>query len=100
MDRDEYKRTSLENWQTMAAGWEQRREEIEKVAAPVTEWMVQAVDPKPGDTVLELAAGPGDVGFAAAPLLGAEGRLISSDFSSAMVDVARRRAAELGLEKI
>jgi SAM-dependent methyltransferase len=100
MDRDEYKRTSLENWQTMAAGWEQRREEIEKVAAPVTEWMVQAVDPKPGDTVLELAAGPGDVGFAAAPLLGAEGRLISSDFSSAMVDVARRRAAELGLGNV
>ena len=100
VDSTEYKRAALENWQTMAAGWEQRREEMETVARPVTEWMVRALDPKPGDTVLELAAGPGEVGFAAAPLLGPEGRLISSDFSPAMVDVARRGAAELGLENV
>src|SRR5262245_43909919 len=62
--------------------------------------MVQALDPQSGDTVLELAAGPGDVGFAAAPLLGEEGRLISSDFSSEMLEVARRRAAELGLRNV
>jgi SAM-dependent methyltransferase len=100
MDRDEYKRTSLENWQTMASGWERRRADIEKVTRPVTEWMVQALDEQPGDTVLELAAGPGDVGYAAAPLLGDDGRLISSDFSSEMVEVARRRAAELGLGNV
>ena len=84
----------------MAAGWERRRAEIEKVSRSVSEWMVQALDPQPGDTVLELAAGPGDTGFLAAPLLGEEGRLISSDFSSEMVEVARRRAAELGLENV
>jgi SAM-dependent methyltransferase len=100
MDREEYRRTSLENWQTIAAGWERRREQIEKTTFPVTEWMVRALDPQPGDTVLELAAGPGDVGFAAAPLLGEEGRLISSDFSSEMVEVARRRATELGLKNV
>lgn len=100
MDREEYRRTSLENWQTMAAGWERRRADIEKFARPVTEWLVRAIDPQPGDTVLELAAGPGDVGYAAVPLLGAEGRLISSDFSSEMVEVARRRAGELGLERV
>ena len=100
MDRDEYKRAALENWQTIASGWERRREQIEKTTRPVTEWMVQALDPQPGDRVLELAAGPGDVGFATAPLLGEEGRLISSDFSSEMVEVARRRAAELGLQNV
>jgi SAM-dependent methyltransferase len=100
VDRDEYKRTSLENWQTMAAGWERRRAELEKVTRPVSEWMVQALDPRPGDTVLELAGGPGDTGFLAATLLGAEGRLISSDFSSEMVEVARRRAAEIGLRTV
>ena len=100
LDRDEYKRTALENWQTIAAGWERRREQIEKTTLPVTEWMVRALDPQPGDTVLELAAGPGDVGFAAAPLLGENGRLVSSDFSSEMLEVARRRAAELGLRNV
>ena len=100
MDREEYKRTSLENWQTMAAGWERRRAEVEKVSRPVSEWMVEALDPQRGDTMLELAAGPGDTGFLAAALLGEEGGLISSDFSSEMVEVARRRAAELGLENV
>ena len=100
VDREEYRRAALENWQTIAAGWERRREQIEKTTRPVTEWMVRALDPQPGDTVLELAAGPGDVGFAAAPLLGDEGLLISSDFSSEMVEVARRRAAELGLRNV
>ena len=100
MDRKEYKRTSLENWQTMAPGWERRRSELEKVTRSVSEWMVQALAPQPGDTVLELAAGPGDTGFLAATLLGDEGRLISSDFSSEMVEVARRRAAELGLKNV
>jgi SAM-dependent methyltransferase len=100
MDREEYRRTALENWQTIASGWERRREQIEKTTRPVTEWMVRALDPRPGDTVLELAAGPGDVGFAAAPLLGEDGHLISSDFSSEMVEVARRRAAELGLRNV
>jgi SAM-dependent methyltransferase len=100
MNREEYKRTSLENWQTMASGWERRRADIEKVTRPVTEWLVQALAPQAGDTVLELAGGPGDVGYAAAEHLGEEGRLISSDFSSEMVEVARRRAAELGLENV
>src|SRR5688572_14367328 len=100
MDRDEYRRTSLENWQTMASGWESRRAEIEEVTRPVTEWLVQALEPKQGDTLLELAAGPGDVGYAAAALLGDEGRLISSDFASEMLEVARRRAAELGIANV
>ena len=100
MDQEAYKRTALENWQAMASGWERRRADIENVTRPVTEWMVQALDPQPGDTVLELAAGPGDVGYAAAGRLGDEGRLISSDFSSEMVDVACRRAAELGLDNV
>jgi SAM-dependent methyltransferase len=100
VDREEYRRTALENWQTIAAGWERRRAQIEETTRPVTDWMVRALDPQPGETVLELAAGPGDVGFAAAALIGDTGRLISSDFSSEMVDVARRRASELGLRNV
>lgn len=84
----------------MASGWERRREEIERVTHPVSEWMVYALDPQPGDTVLELAAGPGGTGFAAAALVSDEGHVISSDFSPEMVEVARRRAAQLGLSNV
>jgi SAM-dependent methyltransferase len=58
---------------------------------------VRELAPKPGETILVLAAGPGDTGFAAAALLGNEGQLISTDFSSEMTEVARRRGRELGL---
>jgi SAM-dependent methyltransferase len=55
---------------------------------------------QPGQRVLDLAAGPGDVGFGAAPRLLPGGTLICSDQSQAMVDVARERAAALGLENV
>jgi SAM-dependent methyltransferase len=100
MDREEQRRASLENWAVMAPGWERARQEREKGAALVAEWLVRELAPKPGDTVLELAAGQGDVGFAAAPLLGESGRLIASDFSPAMLEIARRRCAELGLTNV
>ena len=100
MDPDEQRRASLQNWAEMAPGWERIREEREKVAAPVTEWLVRELAPQPGQTVLELAAGQGDVGFVAAPLLGESGRLISSDFSPDMLEIAERRSAELGLENV
>lgn len=100
MDREEYRRTSLANWQTMAAGWERRRADMEKTTAPVQEWLVGELAPLPGETIVELAAGPGDTGFAVAVRLGDDGRLISTDFSPEMTEVARRRGAELGLTNV
>jgi SAM-dependent methyltransferase len=67
---------------------------------PVTDWLVRELAPKPGSVVLELAAGQGDVGFAVAALLGESGRLISSDFSTAMLEIARTRGEELGLQNV
>jgi SAM-dependent methyltransferase len=100
VDEGEQRRIRLENWAAIAAGWERAREERERVAAPVTDWLVRELAPKPGDVVLDLAAGQGDVGFAVAPLLGEGGRLITSDFSAAMLEIARRRGAELGLTNV
>src|SRR3954451_3505508 len=100
MDQVAERRVRLENWAAMAAGWERAREERERVAAPITEWLVRALAPEPGDVVLELAAGQGDVGFAVARLLGERGRLISTDFSAAMLEIAARRGEELGLTNV
>ncbi len=64
------------------------------------ERLVAVLDPAQGDTVLELAAGPGDTGFIAAERLGPNGLLLSTDVAPEMVDAARRRAAELGVENV
>ena len=86
--------------EAIAPGWERWRARIEAGTAPVREWMIQELAPRPGDTVLELAAGAGDTGFEAAAIVGERGRLISTDFSPAMVEVAGRRGAELGLANV
>jgi ubiquinone/menaquinone biosynthesis C-methylase UbiE len=84
----------------MAPGWERWRAQLEAALAPVRGWLIGELGPLPGDTVLELGAGPGDTGFAAAALVGERGRLVSTDFSPEMVEVARRRGAELGLDNV
>ena len=100
MDRAEHRRRSYETWQRVARGWEHNREYLQHVARPVAEWMVERLDPRPGQTVLELAAGTGDTGFAAAARLGDTGTLISTDFSPKMVAAARRVGDRLGLRNV
>jgi ubiquinone/menaquinone biosynthesis C-methylase UbiE len=92
--------TMLDIAEALAPGWERWRARIEENVAPVREWMIKELAPRPGDTLLELAAGAGDTGFEAAALAGEDGQLISTDFSPAMVEVARRRGAELGREDV
>src|SRR5215204_274521 len=81
----------------LAVGYAQR-EELWKASRPVSEWMVRRLDPQPGDTVLELAAGLADTGLMAARLVGESGCVIITDFAPEMVAAARQRAQELGVK--
>jgi ubiquinone/menaquinone biosynthesis C-methylase UbiE len=85
-----------EAWESVAEGWERQNERVAQFAAPVTRRMVELLDPRRGETILEVAAGVGDTGFAAAERIRPGGRLISSDFAEPMVEAARRRAADVG----
>jgi SAM-dependent methyltransferase len=89
-----------ELWRRGAEGWERRQGSLREKTAPVSEWLVEAIDAQPGQRVVELAAGPGETGFMAARRLGPEGRLLSTDQAPEMVEVARRRAAQLGLDNV
>lgn len=89
--------TIRDEWDSLSPGWEDQREYLLEMSRPVHAWLVDKLDLKDGETLLELAAGPGDTGFLAAPRLGATGRLVSTDIAPAMVEVARRRAQELGI---
>ena len=62
--------------------------------------MVELLDPRPGERILDLAAGPGETGFLVLPRIQPGGELLSTDAAPEMVDVARRRAAALGLERV
>jgi len=100
VDPDQLRAASLAQWEGSAAGWGRRAREIQRTAAPVSLWMIEAIDPQPGHTVLELAAGPGETGFLAAELVRPGGGLICTDFAEPMLEVARARAAEMGLRNV
>ncbi len=97
---DDPRRTSLERWDHVAASWAKHADWVRDSSAPLAHWLVEALALQPGETVLELAAGPGDTGFLAAELVEPGGRLISSDQSEAMVEIARARAARLGIGNV
>lgn len=70
-------------------------ERIAPLIADMHDELVQRLAPWPGERWLDLACGAGDVAFRASAA-GAD--VTASDLAPALVDAARRRAAEQGLE--
>ena len=96
----DFRSDSRRRWGASAAGWRRRADQLRAATMPVSERMVELVAPRAGYTLLELAAGVGDVGFLAAQRLGPEGMLICSDFAPEMLTVAQQRAKELGVANV
>ncbi len=99
MDADELRAEQQARWERAVAGWAKRASQLREASMPLSEWMVDQLALAPGQTVLELAAGPGDTGFLAATRI-LPGKLISSDMTEAMLELARSRAREQGIENV
>lgn len=99
-DPNAYRQSSLESWEQASSGWVRRQELLRELGAPVSLWMVQALHLRPGQRVLELAAGLGETGMLAAQQVAPTGGVIISDQSEGMLDGARARAVELSLSNV
>jgi SAM-dependent methyltransferase len=97
---EDYRKQSRTRWGSSAGGWEQRADWLRRTTMPVSAWMVDAIVPQPGHTILDLAAGLGDTGFLAAELIQPGGTLICSDFAPEMLSAAQRRAEALGIRNV
>ncbi len=96
-DAQDFRARSRDRWERAAEGWALHRGWWDRTTRPVSEWLIEALAPQPGQHVLELAAGPGDVGLLVAELVRPGGRVTLTDGAEAMTDVARQRAEERGL---
>ena len=74
-----------DRWVRAAAGWEARADQMARDSLPVSARMVDAIQPRPGQTILELAAGLGDTGYLAYERIQPGGELITSDFAPEML---------------
>ncbi len=93
MDAEDYRADSRERWERAAAGWTARREQLAADPLPVSERLVERLDPQPGQRLLEVAAGLGDTGLLAAERVRPGGTVVITDGAEAMVEAAREHAA-------
>ena len=99
-DVEEERERLLDGWEQASAGWGRQADSVREFGLPVARWMIEHAELQPGDRVLELAAGPGDVGFMAAERIRPGGTLVSSDAAEAMVELSKERATEQGIENV
>jgi ubiquinone/menaquinone biosynthesis C-methylase UbiE len=97
---DQQRAEMLDIWERAADGWGRRAGRVRKWGMPVSTWMIEHAELQPGQHVLELAAGPGDTGFLAAELIRPGGTLICSDATEGMLEVAKGRAHDLGIDNV
>src|SRR3954452_22645010 len=100
MDPDQYRAESLKRWSSVAHGWGAQRDAMSEGTRPVMSRLVDALGLGPGQTVLELACGPGETGLLAAERVRPGGKLIATDAAEPMVELVRQRAAQLGLDDV
>ena len=83
-------------WRASAPFWEKHREIIRQMFRPVTQALVEDGLIGSGNTVLDIATGPGEPALTIAALVGSEGEVFGIDPAPEMVDAARRAKDHLG----
>jgi SAM-dependent methyltransferase len=87
-------------WSSVAPAWEAHADDVDARGAALAERMLDLARLATGARVLELACGPGGLGIAAAPRVGAVGEVTLSDVSEEMLAIAARRAAAAGAANV
>jgi len=83
------------DWSVVAAAWDARRDHVSRVNTLVSDTMLARVAITPGDRVLELGAGTGDLAVRVAPLVLPGGTVVASDVADGMVALVARSVAGL-----
>lgn len=86
---------SARAWSEVASGWERRDAWVSSGSRPVTERLLERLDPQQGERMLEVGGGLGEVGRLVAERVGPEGRVLISDQAAAMAEAARRHSEGL-----
>ncbi|MDP3558818.1 MAG: bifunctional demethylmenaquinone methyltransferase/2-methoxy-6-polyprenyl-1,4-benzoquinol methylase UbiE [Legionellaceae bacterium] len=58
---------------------------------------ISLAQPRPGDTVLDLAGGSGDLSYLLSRAVGSQGQVILSDINASMLETGRHRLTDKGL---
>jgi SAM-dependent methyltransferase len=72
----------------------------EALTGVATAVLLEALEPTPGELMLDVGCGAGAATLRAAELVGADGAMVGADTSAAVVHLASERAARVGVENV
>ena len=87
-------------WTGSAPFWEKHGAIIGQMFAPINHALVDDAEIGRGDTVLDIATGPGEPALSVAAVVGPEGKVVGIDPIPEMVAGARRAADRRGLKNV
>jgi ubiquinone/menaquinone biosynthesis C-methylase UbiE len=99
-DPNQFKTAQREGWDSVAEGWKEWWESIEKGAQKISQRLIELAEIKPGQKVLDVATGIGEPSITAAKVVGAGGHVLATDISRQMLAIAKERAMALRLQDI
>jgi SAM-dependent methyltransferase len=100
MENEELRAALRAMWASVAPSWGEHADYVDTRGAAVADAMLAAAGLRAGESVLELACGPGGVGIAAAAIVGPNGAVVLSDVAPEMTAIAAERAKAAGLTNV
>ena len=95
-----FKSAMRAQWDRSAGGWNAHTPDIRTWLSQATDAMLDGAGVRVGMTVLDVAAGSGDQTLDIARRVGPSGRVIATDLSPAILELARQNAHQAGLEQV
>jgi SAM-dependent methyltransferase len=99
-DPSQYKDGQRKEWDEAAAGWKKWWSAFERSMQPVSDRLVELAEIGQGQRVLDIATGIGEPAVTAARRVGPTGRVVATDLSHQMLEIAAERVAAAGFSNI
>ncbi len=96
---EEIEQAQRMTWAALAVGWDKWEHVITDQLAPVGQAIIGGLDVRAGHRYLDIASGTGEPALSIARLAG-DGHVVLTDLAPEMLQVAQRRADELGITNI
>lgn len=99
-DAAKYKNAQREQWNKDGAAWRRWNPTLDRWYGEVTQQMLDLARIKPGQRILDIAAGAGEPAVSAAERVGPSGYVLATDISERIVELALQVARERGLKQV
>ena len=87
------------SWNQFSPGWKKWDKEILDFMKPIGDEMINLLNPKDAEIILDIAGGTGEPGLSMAAMLNS-GKVIITDLANDMLNIAREKASERAIKNV